>query len=190
VHFLSKQIERGSKRRAASGADVNHRRKGIDQPARDRVLEPQSPAHELGELAVAAIAQDRVVVVLLLVREIRNNRELERSPSFDAVAGAVRSEREIPRLQLISLPVDLQLTSPRGHGVEPHATRRGRQRAAPRLPHEGRTIEHTGDRDVTQRVGDRGHCREEWFHADQVAPTVACSATWETIGTELRTNRH
>ncbi len=54
-------------------------------------------------------------------------------------------------MQLVSRPVDLELTPTRGHGVEPHAARRGRQCPAPRLPQERRAIEHTRDRDVPKR---------------------------------------
>ena len=125
------------------------------------------------ERAVAAVAQDGVVVGLLLVREVGDQRVLGRTAGLDAVAGAVRDEGEVAGLQLEAVAVDDQLAATRGDGVEPHATRHRRHRSAPRLAEVRRAVEDAGDRDVAQRVGDGRHGDGVGDHAHHVASAAA-----------------
>ena len=100
AHLLGQQIERGAEHGAANGADVDHGWEAVEQTAGAGVLEAQSAADQLGERAVAAVAQDGVVVGLLLVREVGDQRVLGRASGLDAVTGAVRDEGEVAGLQL------------------------------------------------------------------------------------------
>ena len=54
-YLLGQEVERGIERRATSGADVDHRRETVEQPAGAGVLEAQAAADQLGERAVASV---------------------------------------------------------------------------------------------------------------------------------------
>ena len=83
----------------------------VEQTAGAGVLQAQPAADQLGERAVVAVAQDGVVVGLLLVREVGDRRVLGRVARLDAVAGAVRDEGEVAGLQLTAIAADDELAA-------------------------------------------------------------------------------
>ena len=127
------------------------------------VLETEAAAHQLGQRAVAAVAQDREVVGLVLVGQVGDRRVLRRPPCLDTVARAVRHQREVAGLELEALTLDGELAPTGGERVEPDAVRHRRQRAAPWLPQERRAVEDAGDGDVADGPGDR---RDRWSAGD------------------------
>ena len=175
--LLGQQVECRAEHRAANGADVDYGREAVQEAAGTGVLQAQSAADQLAERAVVAVVQDGVVVGLLLMRKVGDQRVLARASGLDAVAGAVGDEGEIAGLELKAVVVDDQLAAPRGDRVEPHATRHRRDRATPRLAEVRRAIEDAGDRDVAQRIGNGRHREGVGDHHTIVAAHQTVDAT-------------
>ncbi len=157
VHLLGQQVQGGTERGATSGADMDHRRKSVQQSAGAGVLDAQATADQLRERPVASVPQNGVVLGLLVVRQVGDQRVFGRSSGFDPVTCPMRHEREIAGLEHAAGVSDDQFAAPRRDGVEPHAASHRRHGPTPRLVQVGGAIEDPGDRDVAQRIGDGWH---------------------------------
>ena len=173
LDLLGEQVEGGAECRAAGRAHVDDRWQRVEEPACDRVLQAQPAADQFGQRAAVSVAQHRVVVGVVLVGKVGDVGELVGVTGVDAVAGAVRHQREVAGFELVAHTFGFELAAPGRDGVEPDAVRHRRQRPSPRHPQERRAVEDAGDRDVSQRIGDGGDGDRLVWHVSSVPPSLA-----------------